>query len=147
MGFQNASLLKPILGDDEAFRNPVCVLVGGYAVFAPDRSSLEIFLDKYLVNQTLSTNVDFLQLQQKLPPQGFASFLMNSAYLRGLLQNISDHDGESPLAKTGFLLAEWQPNLGRKTEIVLANQPLSRPLAETDILWKTVFAAPVITPP
>lgn len=36
---------------------------------------------------------------------------------------------------------------GRKTEIVLANQPLSRPLSETDILWKTVFAAPVITRP
>ncbi|MBC7774354.1 MAG: DUF3352 domain-containing protein [Phycisphaerae bacterium] len=70
LGFQNSSLLKPILGDDEAFRNPVCCFVDGFAVFAPDRSSVEIFLDKYLVNQTLAANTDFLQLQQKLPQKG-----------------------------------------------------------------------------
>ncbi len=147
LSFQNSSLLKPVLGDDEAFQNPVCALVGGYAVFAPDRSSLEIFLDKYLVNQTLSANIDFLQLQQKLPQHGSASFLLNSAYLPGLLQNLCGTKGEASFAKTGFIGAELKPGFGRITEITLANQAISQPLAETDILWKSVFASPVATQP
>ena len=147
LGFQNASLLKPILGDDEAFRNPVCSLVDGYAVFAPDRSSLEVFLDKYLVNQTLAANTDFLQLQQKLHPKGPASFLLNAAYLPSLLRNISGTEGEKSLAKTGFIGVEWAPNFGRKAELLLASQALSQPLAETDILWKSVLVAPVVTQP
>ncbi len=146
-GFQNASLLSPILGDDEAFRNPVCSLVDGYAVFAPDRSSLEIFLDKYLVNQTLASNTDFLQLQQKLSQKGQASFLLNAAYLPSLLQNIIRDKEDASLSKTGFMAGEWLPKFGRKAALLLASQALSQPLSETDILWKSVFAAPLITQP
>jgi len=147
LGFQNSSLLKPLLSDDEAFRNPVCTFVDGFAVFAPDRSSLEIFLDKYLVNQTLAANTDFLQLQQKISQKGHASFLLNTAYLPSLLRNISGIEGETSFAKTGFITAEWMPGFGRKAELVLVSQALSQPLAETDILWKSVLAAPVITQP
>jgi len=146
-GFQSSSLLKPLLNDDEAFRNPVCTFVDGFAVFAPDRSSLEIFLDKYLVNQTLAANTDFLQLQQKATQKGFASFLLNTAYLPSLLRNISGIEGEASFAKTGFIAAEWLPGLGRKAKPVLVSQALSQPLAETDILWKSVLVAPVITQP
>ena len=147
LGFQNASLLKPILGDDEAFRNPVCSLVDGYAVFAPDRSSLEIFLDKYLVNQTLAANTDFLQLHQKLLQKGHASFLLNAAYLPSLLRNLTGKEGEISLTKTGFINLEWAPKFGRNAEIQLASQALSQSLAETDILWKSVLAAPAMTQP
>ncbi len=147
LSFQSSSLLKPLLGDDEAFRNPVCALVGGFAVFAPDRSSLEIFLDKYLVNQTLSANVDFLQLQQKHAQNGLASFMLNTAYLPSLLQNLCGTKGEASFAKTGFIGAELQPGFGRKMELTLTSQAISQPLAETDILWKSVFAAPVATQP
>ncbi|MFN0036796.1 MAG: DUF3352 domain-containing protein [Saprospiraceae bacterium] len=151
LGFQNASLLKPILGDDAAFRNPVCALVGGFAVFAPDRSSLEIFLDKYLVNQTLSANTDFLQLQQKLPQKGRASFLLNTAYLPSLLQNIFSPNMTPIPLKEGqggaFLAAELTTNLGKKADLTLASQHLSQPLAETDILWKAVLAEPVVAQP
>ncbi len=147
LGFQNSSLLKPLLGDDEAFRNPVCVLVDGFAVFAPDRSSLEIFLDKYLVNQTLAANTDFLQLQQKLPQQGAASILLNTAYLPSLLQNLTESVEGGVLAKTGFVGAELESKVGRKSAVTLASQPLSQPLSETDILWKSVFSAPVVKQP
>ncbi|MFN0173685.1 MAG: DUF3352 domain-containing protein [Saprospiraceae bacterium] len=147
LGFQNSSLVKPLLSNDEAFRNPVCTFVDGFAVFAPDRSSLEIFLDKYLVNQTLAANTDFLQLQQKVSQKGHASFLLNTAYLPSLLRNISGIEWETSLAKTGFIAVEWLPGFGRKAEPVLTTQALSQPLAETDILWKSVLAAPVITQP
>lgn len=147
-GFPNAGLLQPMLGaDDEAFRNPVCALVGGQAVFAPDRSSLEVFLDKYLVNQTLAANTDFLQLQQKNKPSGGASFLLNTAYLPALLSNISDVECNDALARTGFLSAECSPGMGRKTKVSWASQPLSQPLAETDILWKAPLLAPVAMQP
>lgn len=150
LGFQSASLLNPVLDDDETFRNPVCVLVGGYVVFAPDRSSLEIFLDKYLVNQTLAANVDFLQLQQKSAEHGHAAFLLNAAYLPGILKNITleaQTNGLGRLEKTGYLAAELEPSFGRKAKLRFVNQPLSQPLSETAILWKTVLAAPVINQP
>jgi hypothetical protein len=143
LGFQNASLLRPLLGEDAAFRNPVCALVGGYAVFAPDRSALEILLDKYLVNQTLSTHLDFLQLQQKMSSNGRVSLLLNTGYLPALLQHLIHTQGEPSFAKTGFIAAEWHPISGRKAEITLASQVLSQPLPETDILWKSVFAKPI----
>lgn len=150
LGFQSASLLHPILGDDEAFRNPVCALVGGYVVFAPDRSSLEIFLDKYLVNQTLATNVDFLQLQQKSKGKSHAAFLLNAAYLPSLLQNLAiveKNNGIDRLSKTGYISAELEPGFGRKAVLTFANQTLSQPISETDILWKTVLATPIIDQP
>ncbi|MDO8367465.1 MAG: DUF3352 domain-containing protein, partial [Saprospiraceae bacterium] len=147
LAFQSSSLLKPLLGDDEAFRNPVCALLHGYAIFAPDRSSLEIFLDKYLVNHTLATNTDLLQLQQKLPQKGPASFLLNAAYLPGLLHNISAGKTATSLSKTGFFAAELYSGSGRSMEIKLASQALSQPILETDILWKSVIAAPLITQP
>ena len=147
LGFQSATLLQPLLGEDEAFRNPVGAMVGGYVIFASDRSSLEIQLDKFLVNQTLATNTDFLQLQQKLPGKGRASFLLNTAYLSGLLQNLTDSTGETALSATGLIAAELQTDWGRKTTLSLANQSLSQPIAETDILWKTPLAAQVAGKP
>lgn len=148
MGFQRSSLLQPILADDEAFRNPVCCLAGGYAIFAPDRSSLEIVLDKYLVNQTLAAHTDFLQMQEKAGAGGgSASFLLNTAYLPALLQNLLGVQGEAPFSRLGFVGLEWKPGFGRKVGLLFASQPLSQPISETDILWKTVLAAPAITQP
>ena len=143
MGFQNASLLAPLLGADAAFRNPVCALVGGYAVFAPDRSALEVLLDKYLVNQTLSAHLDFLQLQQKMSNNGRVSLLLNAGYLPALLQHLIHAKGEASWSQTGFIAADWQPVSGRKAEISLTSQALSQPLPETDILWKSVLARPI----
>lgn len=147
LAFQNSSLLKPILGDDEAFRNPVCALVGGYAVFAPDRSSLEIFLDKYLVNQTLAAHTDFLQLQHKRSEAGQISLLLNTAYLPGILQNIVENADAGSLARTGFISAELKANFNRKINVSLASQGMSQALPETDILWKTMLASPGATQP
>ena len=143
LGFPNASLLTPLLGEDAAFRNPVCALVGGYAVFAPDRAALEVLLDKYLVNQTLSAHLDFLQLQQKLSSKGRVSLLLNTGYLPALLQNLIHDKGAPSFAKTGFIAADWLPVSGRKAEIALAAQALLQPMQETDILWKSVFTAPI----
>jgi Protein of unknown function (DUF3352)/PQQ-like domain len=145
--FQNSSLLKPLLGDDEAFRNPVCCLVGGYAVFAPDRSSLEVFLDKYLVNQTLAANTDFLQLQQKIPIKGPASSLLNTTYLPGLMQNITSANVAPSFTRIGFIHAVLQPRSGRKAQLTLSTQALSQPFTETDILWKVGLSKPMATQP
>ena len=146
-GFQNASLLKPLLGDDPAFRNPVCTMLDGYVVFAPDRSSLEVLLDKYLVNQTLASNIDFLQLQQKTTKKGHASLLLNAAYLPSLLRNIMGDEGEPALAPLGFLQVGLQPGFGGKMELFFTQQMLSEPPLETDVLWKSGFPARVANRP
>lgn len=146
-GFQNAGLLKPLLGEDAAFRNPVCALVEQYVVFAPDRSSLEIFLDKYLVNQTLATNTDFLQLPQSQTRKGSVSLLMNTAYLPGMLQNLFAEPESFPSLKPAFAAFELQAGTGRKTVVSQSIQALTQAPSQTDILWKSVFESPIATQP
>jgi hypothetical protein len=154
LGFQSSAILQPLVGDDVAFRNPVCALAGRYAVFAPNRSALEVFLDKYLVNQTLANNTDFLQLQQKLPSKGCALLLLNATYLPGLLKGLFAPDAPAPSAadlrafvQTGFVAADFQPSFGRRVDIQLAAQRQSEPPPATNILWKTPLAAQASTQP
>lgn len=149
LGFQSATLLKPLLGDDEAFRNPVCALVGGHVVFAPDRSSLEILLDKYLVSQTLASNTDFLQLQQKRAEKGRASFFLNTAYLSGLLQNTTTREGLSLewLGKARMVSVSLQPHFGRRADLHLTGQIRTKQPAGTDLLWKTPLPSNVTMQP
>jgi len=149
LGFQTASLLKPLLGDDEAFRNPVCALVGGYVVFAPDRSSLEILLDKYLVSQTLAANTDFLQLQQKGKENGRAAFYLNTAYRSALIQNIMANGGFSTewMGKPRMVSVSLRPHFGHRADLHLSGQNLSKQPAGTDLLWKTPLQSNVTMQP
>ncbi|MBC7774353.1 MAG: hypothetical protein H7246_02860 [Phycisphaerae bacterium] len=64
-----------------------------------------------------------------------------------LLQNISGNKGEASFANTGFTSMEWLPSFGQKSTVLLASQALSHPLAETNVLWKAMFVAPLITQP
>lgn len=146
-GFSNSSLLAPLLGDDVGFRNSVCTLVNGFVVFAPDRSSLEIFLDKYLVNQTLAYNVDFLQLIEKTNPDAPVSCWLNAAYLPSLLSRLSNLSPEPSLNQTGWIQAGITPKSGHQATVSWASQVISQPVPETDVLWKTPLQAAITSAP
>jgi len=146
-GFSQSALLAPLLGDDAGFRNPVCTLVDGYVVFAPDRSSLEIFLDKYLVNQTLAYHIDFLQLIEKTDPNAPVSCWLNAAYLPNLLSRLSTLSPDASLTQTGWIQAGITPKSGHQATVSWASQVISQPVPETDVLWKTSLQATIISPP
>lgn len=147
--FQRASLLSPLLSDD-AFRNPVCALVGDYAVFAPDRSSLEMLIDKYLVSKTLGANTDFLQMNADTNKRGTLGLLLNTAYVQSLAQGCFKQ-GELPFSnffgKNKFVAAQIAPGFGNKAEAWWQTQKLTSPIAQTDVLWKAPLQVHVATRP
>ncbi len=152
--FLNQSALQPLLGEDPAFRNPVCALVGSYAVFAGNRSALELWIDKYTVNQTLANNADFLQWLQKMPDRSPSLLLVNTAYLPPLLTGLFG-PAASPLsaedlsiaAQVGFFGVDLEPEAGGALSMHLASQSQAGSALSTAILWKTPLAAEAVTPP
>lgn len=153
-GFQDASLLKPLLArDDQAFQNPFVVLLGKYLVVAPNRPAIEVFIEKYIGNQTLAQNTDFLQLVQSIQQKERAVMVLNGGYLTRMLQQLfredyaAEHweDDAAGIARAGWLSATFTPGFGRKFEVHFAAQAQTERLPASNIYWKTALAAPAVT--
>jgi hypothetical protein len=153
--FLSQSLLAPLVGESRNFRNPACTMIGRYVVFANTRSALELWIDKYIVSQTLANNTDFLQWQQKNPSsKGNVCVLLNSAYLPLLLKNLFNAERQmfqpsdvQTFASTGFVGVQLQPAGYGRSEVHLASQPLTATVANSSILWKTPLAGLASTQP
>ncbi len=152
--FLSQSALQPLLGDDTGFRNPVAALVGNYVVFAGNRSALELWIDKYTVNQTLANNADFLQWQQKVPARSHALLFLNAAYLNTLLKNLFspgalpvEADDMAIAGQIGFFGFDISPGPGNGLTLQVASQSQAGAVPTTAILWKTALAADAVTVP
>lgn len=150
--FLDQAILEPILGVSSAFRNPVCTVVGDYVVFAGSRSAMEVWLDKYIVNQTLANHTDFLQLYAAQPQRGNGMLYFNTGYLKLLLQQLLQNPLEASgdwqqWEKAGLIGVQTQV-LGRdRLDVKINVQASPNSQAETGILWKTPLAAPARTQP
>lgn len=155
--FLSQSLLKPLMGSGQDFRNPSCAMIGRYVVFANTRSAIELWIDKYIVSQTLASDVDFLQWQQKISASGAGSaqIWVNAAYLPLLLKNLFDPARQSfhaadlrAFAGLGFVGAQFQPAANDRLTLSIAAQAQAAAKAKTtSILWKTPLAAVAATQP
>jgi hypothetical protein len=152
--FLSQSLLKPLLGEGPIFRNPSCAMLGRYVVFANTRSALELWIDKYIVSQTLAQDTDFLQWKQKNPVPANAQLLLNAAYLPLLLKDLFDARRESfnpddvqAFANAGFVGANFQPAGNGRLEMQLAAQSQVAAKTQASILWKTPLAGLAATQP
>ncbi len=153
-GFQSQSLLTPFFSEqDKAFQNPYFAHLGKYLAVAPNRAALEIFLEKYIGNQTLAQNTDFLQLAQKLEPDGRGLLLLNGGYLPRILlqlfqgaaaQKMETEDVKA-YAQMGWIAAELEPSFGRKLKVTLSSQPQTLQLPKSNIFWKTALGAPAVS--
>ena len=152
--FLSQSVLQPLVGDDPGFRNPVAALVGSYVVFAGSRSALELWIDKFTVNQTLASNADFLQWQQKMPARSHGLLFLNAAYGTALLKNLF-LPGELPLdgadlaiaGQIGFFGLDLAPGPGNALALQVASQSQAGAVPTTAILWKTSLNAEAVTAP
>ncbi len=153
--FMSQSLLAPLVGESRNFRTPCCAITGRYVIFANTRSALELWIDKFIVNQTLANNTDFLQLQQKKPAAGGnLQVLLNTAYLPLLLKNLFDAGRISfhppdvqALSAAGFIGLQARAAGDDRLELQLAAQTQAAAATETSILWKTPLAGLAATPP
>lgn len=153
--FADPSILTPLTGGNAGFRNLCCAMIGQYVVFTGNRASIELLIDKYIVNQTLSNNTDFLQLRQKAPPGDEGAWLLLQAgYLPQLLKNLLDPERETPdgpdvqaFEKAGFVGMTLRSELPGTLKIKLAAQPRTEQPVAASILWKTPLSDVAITQP
>lgn len=154
--FLSQSFVSPLLGavGEYAFRNPVITLLNGYAVVAPTTSAMEIWIDKYIVNQTLASNTDFLQLHQALPGKGNAMLLFNTAFIPMLLENIMAQDssivpGDIRVAQqSGFLKLDLRGVPGENrigADLAVLASAIGQP--ESSVLWKVALGGEAINQP
>lgn len=153
--FMNQSLLLPLIGESRWFRNPCCTMIGGYVVFANTRSALELWIDKYVVNQTLGQNTDFLQLQQKnAAAKANAQVFFNTGYMPLLLKNLFDPAHVAPdaadvaaFSRIGMLDLQLLPAGGEKLDVQVAAQTADAAPVAASILWKTPLVSTAATQP
>ncbi|MBL7782477.1 MAG: DUF3352 domain-containing protein [Saprospiraceae bacterium] len=153
--FVNPSLLAPVLQRKMAFKTPACAMLGDYVVFAPNRSALEVCIDKYIVNQTLASNVDFAQMWNKLPQDANNGLVvLNNHFFillsQNFLSNLNAPDYKNILEKisdSGFNGAVLRmPEPGKMVIQTAGHQTVQR-VAQTGILWKTPLESTVHAAP
>lgn len=152
--FLSPSIIAPLVGEQQRFKNPACVILPGYVVFAASRSALEVCIDKYVVNQTLANTPDCIQLLNQLPAECNGTIILNAQYFNLLSQNflsdISFENNKSDLQKilkTGFSGAVLTAEQPGKLSLQWAAQAPTDPVFQTGIIWKTPLAAAVQTAP
>ena len=155
--FAEGSLLWPFTQGSAPFQNPACTILGDYVVFAASPTALEPFIDRYVVNETLSAAPDFLAMAQKLPAERNALLLFNGSSLLPLSKSFcqpawvqSNTQTIVALAALGWMGTALQAGAtgGRvsfQPALAGTGQPIS-PTA-TGLIWKTPLAAEAATPP
>lgn len=153
--FVSPSLLAPVLERKTTFKTPACTMLGDYIVFAPNRSALEVCIDKYIVNQTLANNLDFAQMWSKLPQDANNGLMvLNNHFFillsQNFLNNISFSNNKSILEKigdSGFNGAVLHMPEPGKLLIQAARHQSEQRVAQTGILWKTPLESAVSAAP
>lgn len=137
MGFRQGAILEPILGRENVFQNPVAAMVANFVVVTPDRASMEVFLDKYLVGQTLGAQEDYLRLIQQERPAATVDILLDTRRLNARVQQLGVFDALPEFVQPGWLKAFLQSEGRGKVRISWAYQSHSRPAQAVELLWKT----------
>ncbi|MBK9335648.1 MAG: DUF3352 domain-containing protein [Lewinellaceae bacterium] len=153
--FLSRSLLEPLVhARRQDFQNPVCVLLDGYAVFAAGPSALELWIDKYVVSQTLANFPDYLLLAKDLPEQGSHSLYVNAAHVELLLKQVLSPgfcaENTSEIAQvqhSGLYGLDLQRRRPGEWSGVLAHRPGTAPASAASILWKTPLSSAAIGRP
>ena len=153
--FLSASLLAPLLGQQNtAFKSPVCAQVGSAVVFAASASAMELWIDKYVVSQTLGNMPDFLAFHQGAQAGQSADILVNFNFLPLLLKNLLIDDGAARfeqdvqlLQQLGFAGAEFKAEKKENRSANLHWQSLEAPANGASILWKLTLQGDAIGTP
>jgi len=160
--FAENAWLAPLVGNQSGFQNPAAAMVGNYMVLAASPTALELWIDKYVVSETLVAHPGFLQMAgQRTEGSGQSGFgsgalvLVNMAYLSPVLKGIfqpkwiNEHSTEiQSAAKIGFAGLDFHAdkNASGGVQVHIAHGPLDgldQSVATPGFLWKTALAAEV----
>jgi hypothetical protein len=153
--FLSRALLEPLLPSErQDFQNPVCVLLDGYAVFAASPSALELWIDKYIVGQTLANLPEYLLLNKGLPEQSSRFVYGNTDYWGLLFKQVfgpafsvgNAADIALP-QNSGLYGLDLQQRRADEWSGSLAVRKSSVSAAAASILWKASLSGAAITQP
>ncbi|MCS6929899.1 MAG: DUF3352 domain-containing protein [Saprospiraceae bacterium] len=154
--FLDRSLIEPFLWPGIKIRpeNPACAIFNGYAVFAPSATALELWLDKYIVNQTLANEPDYLALLSRQSSQSQWSVFFHGRAMALLMQKLLTPEADEWLLALGPSISQYligldfQPK-GRGVWRAELEQVRIRPQATTAIRlgWKISLPARAIGEP
>ncbi len=154
--FLDPSLLAPLLfhGVEERLQNPACSVFDGYAVFAPSAAALELWLDKYIVSQTLSNDPTYLTLLSRQRPESQWVVFINGRYLPLLAQKMLSPQARKAQgeihrwATRGLLGLDFQPEGRGVWRASIVQQPIGQQAATAiSLMWKTSLPAAVVGVP
>ncbi|MEZ4928287.1 MAG: DUF3352 domain-containing protein [Saprospiraceae bacterium] len=143
-GFKQNSILAPFFEQsDNKFLNPYCTLLNNYLVVAPNLASLEVLLEKYIANQTLAQNTDFLQARSKLATTNRGIIMLQSAYLTRIVDQLFTSEykilaeqNAAFISKSGWLTCELDPRTELKMKLSLKSQQNTQPAPNSNIFWR-----------
>lgn len=79
--------LQPIfVRQDSSWKKPYYTIIEDYVVMGNDKSAIEVWLDKYIVGETLSNNPNFLQFINALPKESSLLSWFNLYHSSRLIQ-------------------------------------------------------------
>ncbi|MEZ4942598.1 MAG: DUF3352 domain-containing protein [Saprospiraceae bacterium] len=153
--FLSQSILEHFPGAQQGkFTNPVCAQIQNYMVFAASSSALELVIDKYIVNQTLSSAPDFLLLNQQIAAKGSGLFYFNATFLPQLLRQLlrpewitANREDIAILAASGLYGLDVNIENNDLFYSKVAHAIPRETASHAGILWKTPLAGDAITPP
>lgn len=82
------NLLQPVFGEQmNSIQQPFYTLLEDYVVFGNSRAALEVWIDKYLVGQTLSNDTGFLQVATALNSETSLFTAFHTANMAALIKS------------------------------------------------------------
>lgn len=81
------NLLNAITGKQLTLKNPYYSFVGEYAIFCSSRAALEVCIDKYLANQTLSNDPMYQEFVQNITDKSNLFFYLNIEKIDELIKS------------------------------------------------------------
>jgi len=154
--FLDPSLLRPLLfaGTEPLFANPACTFIEGYVVFAPSAAALEVWLDKYIVSQTIANDLGYLSLSARQGEMGRWALWANTRHWPLLLQKAltpgaygSISHELRPLSALGWIGLDLKPKGKRLWQGILLHQPPGTAAYASSLMWKASLPAKVIGSP
>ena len=147
-------LLKPVFGNMlNPVHNPFYTIIGNLVVFANSSSALEIWIDKYIVGQTLSQDINYLKFNTKLSASANIFLFVNTSNLLQLLNVYTkeklqvslkeEFNAYKKVSQIGFELTPKKNHF----EINARFKYSPSPKKSSSIAWKTTLASPAATAP
>jgi len=136
-------------GRPGCLRNPWVLALDDYVIFAADRAALEVWIDLYLVGNTLARKEDFLQLHQHNLQPAAAHWYLNGFHLLPLARAYAKTEQLANLAPAfGQIEAALQPASGLITFKGIWKPGAARQSPDDGaIAWKSLLDADALAAP